>query len=355
MTRIAVVLTLVIFYTTGSLQGQNLVRNGDFEISGRIFPFSLRTLGGLSVWSSPGIGSTDFYKRDSRKVEAPSGKRYVGMGFFCPIYEEQYRQEYLCGKLKQRLVKGKEYCLSFYIRRSKGKGYQYRPDSIDLYFSKRRLRATAREYIKLDSFESVAIRNGQVNDLEWLKVSMIYKAKGDEQFISIGKFTRRYSFERIDDRPSPYCAGAYYYIDKVELVETEINAPCSNDLDILTQVVTGAEPVESFVLSDIAFDFGKSTLSDTVIPNLDTFIATNLKKMVKFKVIGHTDSVGSDSSNLSLSLERARTVKQYMVSRGVKSKRIEIVGRGSSSPISSNSTNEGRAQNRRVEIRLIKR
>ncbi len=67
-------------------------------------------------------------------------------------------------------------------------------------------------------------------------------------------------------------------------------------------------------------------------------------------IIGHTDSTGNDSINIPLSQNRANSVAQYLVSKGVASNRISTAGRGASQPIATNSTAEGRAQNRRVEI-----
>ena len=70
-------------------------------------------------------------------------------------------------------------------------------------------------------------------------------------------------------------------------------------------------------------------------------------------VSGHTDSTGSADYNLNLSRERASSVASYLQGQGVKSSRFEVLGLGSSNPIASNSTADGRAQNRRVEIKII--
>ncbi len=69
-------------------------------------------------------------------------------------------------------------------------------------------------------------------------------------------------------------------------------------------------------------------------------------------VIGHTDSVGSDHYNQTLSENRARSVAAYLAGQGILAQRLLIAGRGEAAPISSNATPEGRAQNRRVEIRI---
>jgi outer membrane protein OmpA-like peptidoglycan-associated protein len=70
-------------------------------------------------------------------------------------------------------------------------------------------------------------------------------------------------------------------------------------------------------------------------------------------VLGHTDSTGSDASNQVLSVNRAQAVANYLSSRGVASARLGVRGYGESAPIASNDTDDGRAQNRRVEIKVV--
>lgn len=77
---------------------------------------------------------------------------------------------------------------------------------------------------------------------------------------------------------------------------------------------------------------------------LATYVDTTLT------IVGHTDSTGSDAINNPLSQNRANAVAQYLMSKGVAASRMTVLGRGSSQPIASNATPEGRAQNRRVEI-----
>ena len=72
----------------------------------------------------------------------------------------------------------------------------------------------------------------------------------------------------------------------------------------------------------------------------------------KFLVVGHTDATGSDAVNNPLSLDRAQSVRDYLVGRGVAVGRIETAGHGEREPVASNDTEAGRAQNRRVEIFL---
>jgi outer membrane protein OmpA-like peptidoglycan-associated protein len=69
-------------------------------------------------------------------------------------------------------------------------------------------------------------------------------------------------------------------------------------------------------------------------------------------VYGHTDNVGNDVANQTLSEQRAASVKSYLESKGITSARIESKGMGSSKPVADNATVQGKAQNRRVEIVL---
>lgn len=103
--------------------------------------------------------------------------------------------------------------------------------------------------------------------------------------------------------------------------------------------------------SDISFDVGRSNIKSNFAPILDQF-ATSLRNNpgTEVRIVGHTDSTGSDAINNPLSVDRAASTRDYLVARGVPMQRIAIEGRGSHQPIASNQSASGRAQNRRVEI-----
>jgi outer membrane protein OmpA-like peptidoglycan-associated protein len=73
------------------------------------------------------------------------------------------------------------------------------------------------------------------------------------------------------------------------------------------------------------------------------------------RIIGHTDSTGSDELNDRLSIQRAEATRNYLAARGVNPQRIMVAGRGEREPVADNSTESGRARNRRVEIFLGER
>ncbi len=107
------------------------------------------------------------------------------------------------------------------------------------------------------------------------------------------------------------------------------------------------------VPSDISFATGSAAIEPRLRPILDAFAnGLGAQPQMIVRIVGHTDSTGSDAINDPLSLRRAESVRDYLSDRGVSASRIEVAGRGSREPVASNDTAEGRAKNRRVEIFL---
>lgn len=107
------------------------------------------------------------------------------------------------------------------------------------------------------------------------------------------------------------------------------------------------------VPSDISFATGRADLQPALRSILDQF-AQGLggDPTMRVRIVGHTDSTGTDAVNDRLSIERATSVRNYLIDRAVNGSRIETAGRGSHEPVADNSTDAGRAKNRRVEIFL---
>ena len=106
-------------------------------------------------------------------------------------------------------------------------------------------------------------------------------------------------------------------------------------------------------LPDVTF----AVNSTNITPTMQTVLNDVAASMIKYPnslvdVMGHTDSTGSDAYNLDLSKRRAEAVANYLVLQGVSRARIETIGYGEQYPVADNSTAAGRAQNRRVEIRI---
>jgi OmpA-OmpF porin, OOP family len=118
---------------------------------------------------------------------------------------------------------------------------------------------------------------------------------------------------------------------------------------------TGNVPQENWVLIGINFDFNKATIKPESIPILYNTAEILLKNPdVKVAIQGHTDNIGSDRYNQKLSLQRAETVKNFLVAKGVAADRLTTVGYGKTKMIMDNKTEQGRGLNRRIELKIIK-
>ena len=118
-----------------------------------------------------------------------------------------------------------------------------------------------------------------------------------------------------------------------------------------------SEPVvkKTVVLPGVHFAFDRADLLPAARDILDREVTSELAADPHLTVLveGHTDAVGTDSYNTALSQRRADAVKSYLVSKGVASSRVEARGLGESKPVASNDTAMGRAENRRVEIKVL--
>ncbi|AIY42888.1 Outer membrane protein A precursor [Collimonas arenae] len=130
-------------------------------------------------------------------------------------------------------------------------------------------------------------------------------------------------------------------------------APAPEPVTAVPEPVEAPPPVKTTFQSETLFDFGKAVIKPTAHVALDQFAERIRNADYEVVVtIGHTDSVGSDSYNQKLSVERAEAVRAYLITQGIDASRIKAEGRGANQPLASNATPEGRAQNRRVEIEV---
>ncbi|MEG1833212.1 MAG: OmpA family protein [Burkholderiaceae bacterium] len=143
--------------------------------------------------------------------------------------------------------------------------------------------------------------------------------------------------------------GTYVWSSHMEKQKREMEAATRGTGIEVTQTADNQLKLE--VPSDVSFDVGRADIKPNLAPVLDRFAQTlRDNPSTTVRVIGHTDSTGSDAINNPLSVNRAASVRNYLEARGVNSGRITIDGRGSRDPIADNNTASGRAQNRRVEI-----
>ena len=110
----------------------------------------------------------------------------------------------------------------------------------------------------------------------------------------------------------------------------------------------------NIILNNVFFDLDKYNLKKSSYAELDRLLNLLLEfKDLKIEISGHTDNLGSEVYNELLSQKRADAVKNYLLSKGISDQRIISVGYGQTSPVSSNSDELGRSQNRRTEFKII--
>jgi outer membrane protein OmpA-like peptidoglycan-associated protein len=111
---------------------------------------------------------------------------------------------------------------------------------------------------------------------------------------------------------------------------------------------------KKIVLRGVHFDFNKSDIRPDSRPVLDEAVdALKENPNVRISVEGHTDAIGSDLYNEKLSVRRAEAVFRYLANHGIAPERMGVIGYGKSRPVADNETESGRAQNRRVELRVV--
>lgn len=151
-----------------------------------------------------------------------------------------------------------------------------------------------------------------------------------------------------------------------DLLEGEyvINAACAGYMPLLQEVSFSKDTVTLLLnrikegvkvkIHHLYFATNKTVIlpeSEEALSDLADFLREN--PGVSIRITGHTDAVGSDASNMRLSIGRAKAVRANLISRGIDADRIEYDGKGKTEPVATNDTEEGRAQNRRVEFEII--
>ncbi|HLT75695.1 MAG TPA: OmpA family protein, partial [Ohtaekwangia sp.] len=115
---------------------------------------------------------------------------------------------------------------------------------------------------------------------------------------------------------------------------------------------------EPFVLEEttlrFGFDFGAAELDQSSQDYLDELArALNDNPALEVELSGHTDDIGSHKFNMRLSFDRANTLKDELIRRGIDETRITVYGKGETEPLNENKTDQERAENRRVEMRIL--
>lgn len=340
-------------------------------------------------------------------------------------------REYLQTKLTDPLKKNTLYCVKFYYVNAKKSMYSV--DALGITLTVEQIKAKHADRIL--QRPQITNRPGHIMDNmdEWTEFCGYYRARGGEQYLTIGNFldnsTTQYVTNQNEYSDSAFFY-AYYLIDNVSVfeIESEFECGCTNDLawssdwksdtfdpatgyntkkiidsdadvnsnlannsasgngnnndesgngngnnssnhlkadpnetdatglktQITREAFDNAEIGDRFRLNQIYFEFNSSELLTMSYIQLDSlYNILEQKPTVRIEIRGHTDNIGSEGYNKKLSVERAASVYNYLIEKGIPKTRMKYRGFGPNIPVADNSTEQGRELNRRVEILIV--
>jgi outer membrane protein OmpA-like peptidoglycan-associated protein len=237
--------------------------------------------------------------------------------------------------------------------------------SFGVLFSKAGYRSQA-DAVKTSMFDTVCVQGGLHNAYHWITVRGYYKADGGEKYITIGNFAPKVRKDLLRIEISKFGAReAYYFVDDISLVKAPqfeekvpvqiVGPTLSVDEDSTLKVKANVVVGEKIALNNIFFENGKYYLlpeSYIELNKLAKYLINN--PTLEIQINGHSDNVGIHYKNQKISELRAREVFEYLIKKGVQNK-MHFKGFGGTQPIADNTTDAGRAQNRRVEFEIIKK
>lgn len=357
----------------------------------------------------------DNYLPDSRWVlpNPNFGKAFIGLR----IIDIQGNLEHAQGELLKPLLPDHYYKLELYIR-NPSKIFLLTSANLEGYFTSERIVWGNDPYYNLKQLKSnIPVKykkfysynyinaiypyefKAQVHfkefdlseDEKWLKISNLFKAKGGEKYLTLGLFSisneelKKQILEQIrhskyDNNQLPYIVDnlllknvdvdqwaneTYLFIDDVSVTPVDENG---NEIILYPELlqpdsiqekpinIDSIEIGQPVTLKNIYFEFDKSELLPESYPELNKLVTAMQKtETMEVEISGHTDNTGTEEYNKELSESRAKSVVDYLTGQGISPERLQYKGHGRSKPIADNTTEEGRAKNRRVEFTIIKK
>lgn len=314
----------------------------------------------VKYWSAATAASPDIFgpkvrvplhwqEKDFGKQQPKNGQSMVGITVYGCEEGKPHCREYLQIQLHEPLVIGQNYYAEFWtshLPRS------LQINNLGMYFSTSRIERPTDELLtfrpQINAPEVIV-----ACDMQWVKVSGHFVAETEADYLIIGNFCDD-KLTRVQQDCAEHFKFAYYYIDDVLVKKEEPILPVPLKENDLSKV----ELIEGKViqLRNIFFETDKSELLPRSYTELNKllFLMENNPNMV-IQINGHTDIRGDHEYNLDLSHRRARAVVDFLTSNGIQRARALFQGFGSTQPIATNDTDEGRQLNRRVEFVVMRK
>jgi outer membrane protein OmpA-like peptidoglycan-associated protein len=379
-TSIALLCTISVSFAAFA-QKENKILNPGFEEKEKA-PKALGEFETVINWLTPkDCNPADIFIRKTKKPEigipennygsqeALEGDSYAGIIAYVERGDFTERT-YLTTKFEKALLAGKPYCVKFNV--SLADLSKFACNNLGVYVS-----STAP---KLKDIQEGKIKpqilqpsNAVLKDMEeWKTICAEFIADGTEKFITIGNFTPQAEvtvekMKRPREFTQPQTRYAYYYIDDISVVATaHLNEPCyceelpkDQGLKVVYTKNVGDDmnlSIEDQIgLKKIFFDSERNALTEQSKSQLNELAELiNKKPLAKIEIIGHADNVETKKIMSDIGESRAQAVYDYLVEYGVAASRLSIKSLQDSSPHLEQETSAARAQNRRVEFKVIK-
>ncbi|HVN58940.1 MAG TPA: OmpA family protein [Bacteroidales bacterium] len=358
----------------------NLVINPDFDIY-FFKPVRITYHGDTPIddwipyWTAPGPYTPD-YISNLRYIDAlsygymfemplPSKFNYAGIALY---KESSSYSEYIQGRLIAPLIKDKMYCLRTSMNLCSYS--KFTVNRLSFYISPTSIRVDStneNSFSPQISFSELPVKNDR-----FITLCNYFTAKGGEMYITAGRFSKPGSLEVI--KRDNFTRGlfglekaAYYLIDNIQLFEINDTLECHCINDAIRSISLKSKPKEIYstdlddlnkgipvVIENVNFDFDSFTLlknSESALLSLLNYLNSNPD--LKVSIEGHTDDVGTQDYNQELSLNRAKSVYNWLISNGISSNRLSYAGYGKKRPLFDDTDQQHKALNRRVEVLRI--
>ena len=361
----------------------NLIINPDFDFYFYksipiIYHGNDRIEAWVPFWTTPGKYTPD-YISNLRFIDVfdynslfdyklPEKFNYIGLALF---KDDDDYSEYIQGKLTEPLINGKTYCFKISINSTRFT--KYLVNHLACYFS---IAPIIVDDQNENSFSpQISFSYLPTDTKSFVTLCDYFTAKGGEKYITIGRFIKKEDLSVTVKESFPKSLfnldkSSYYLIDKVELLEIHDSLECNcrttidnlqldfkqSDTASLKHLTffNGLKEGKALVLNNVNFDFDSYILLKSSEDELNTFYQFLIDNPVlKFRIDGHTDNIGSDEYNQDLSIKRAKSVFNWLVNKGILSSRLDYKGFGKRQPLINSTDDKSRAINRRVEVQII--
>ncbi len=372
-----------------SVYSQNLVPNPGFEEYKKLPNIWTRSAkefdNAMISWSTPNNTIPDIIsthveekfwanpnnkKQSSGRQMPRSGNNMIGLRTSSPGDNGAVAcwHEYVQAKLNKPLQPGKEYYVEFWVADAiRGSNST---NNLGVLFTNKQIKTGNR----LSLLYTPHINECKIiKSKDWYKISGFYKPDSIKNYIIIGNFYHDMQTKSVKHEGK--VQGGYYYVDDVlvrEKTTDDVATACKPEKMIIPaekkpeqadkpDIASSQKEItqidykvgETIKLDNIFFKTDKSVLLPESITELDKLVKIMTDNTsLKIEINGHTDNVGTDEYNMKLSRNRAKAVVKYLTEHGVDSERLNYKGYGSTKPVATNYTEEGRALNRRVEFRI---